>query len=147
MNIAAKMVENKMSTIGERIAQAIEYAGLKQVDLQKACGVSSGMTSQWVKGDVGDLMAFNAVKLAQVCGVRIEWLVLGEGDMEIKPVKDFTYLRQAITNVVDMVFEKDVMVSSNRIADAIILNYKELLAERNIPVEAISNLILLDDHR
>lgn len=134
-----------MSTIGERIEKARINAGLKQVDLQKACGVSSGMTTQWKDAD--DIKARNALNIAKVCNVRIEWLVFGEEPMEPKTVKDFTILRDAVTKVLEYVFETNAVVNSNRIADAVILNYKELLADRQIPVETLSNIIKLDDHR
>lgn len=61
-------------TLGDRIAKARSHAGLEQIEVAEACGVSRALVSRWERDQsdpgVGKLQA-----LADLTGVDIAWLV------------------------------------------------------------------------
>lgn len=61
-------------TLGDRIAKARRHAGLEQIEMAEACGVSRALVSRWERDQsdpgVGKLQA-----VADLTGVDIAWLV------------------------------------------------------------------------
>jgi len=66
-------------TLGERLKRAREYAGLTQKELEQRSGVLQQMISK-VENGYQETSAY-IVELAVACGVRPEWLGMGQGEM------------------------------------------------------------------
>jgi transcriptional regulator with XRE-family HTH domain len=69
------------STLASRLKRARELRGIGVADLGVRVGMSRGFVSEVERGNTRKLMAETALKLARQLGVRVEWLVLGEGPM------------------------------------------------------------------
>lgn len=75
----------------ERIIAAIEHAGrngVKKTEIARFCGVSRTAVSQWSKGDVKELKYDNLRNLAKICGVSVDWLADGKGEMLSREIED-----------------------------------------------------------
>lgn len=64
---------------GERLKQARRHAGLTQQELAEKSYVKQGTISKIERGDT-DSSTFT-VQLSTACGVRSEWLAVGDGEM------------------------------------------------------------------
>ena len=65
-----------MSSIGARIRQSRERAGMTQLELAKSLKVTNVTVSNW-ESDTHNLRAGNAVKLANTLGVSVNYLMYG----------------------------------------------------------------------
>jgi SOS-response transcriptional repressor LexA len=74
-----------MKTLQERLRRALSQAGLRQVDLVKACHVTKGAVNQWVSGTTKTLEGANLTHAAKALGVSPHWLATGEGKMSDTP--------------------------------------------------------------
>lgn len=70
-----------MSTLSERLKQARQHAGLTQDELAEKSGVTQASISKIELGKNKSENTTFGVQLAVACGVRCEWLVLGQGEM------------------------------------------------------------------
>lgn len=70
-----------MGSIGERIAARLKDMGdeVTVVDVAKAAGVSRQAVYMWLSGDSKSLKAANLLAVAQLLGVREQWLETGRG--------------------------------------------------------------------
>jgi transcriptional regulator with XRE-family HTH domain len=68
-------------TIGERVAQARDEAGLSPSQLARRVGISRAAISQIENGSTKSPNAKNLQKIAEVTGVRSKWLLHGKGLM------------------------------------------------------------------
>lgn len=69
-----------MTTFTERINQALSEAeGIKQIDLARACGVSTASVSAWFSGDTKSLRGSNLTKVAALLRVNPLWLAESRG--------------------------------------------------------------------
>jgi transcriptional regulator with XRE-family HTH domain len=66
------------SPFGERLYLARKHAGLSQRDLADKVGLSQSNINGLEKSGQGSA---KSSRIAQVCGVRVEWLAEGEGPM------------------------------------------------------------------
>ena len=65
-------------TIGERIAQCRKnILGIKQIELAEMCGISRVTLSQY-ENDQRDPTLFNAMCLADIFGVSLDYLAKGK---------------------------------------------------------------------
>ncbi len=68
-----------MKTLAERLQWAIDQAGLKKIDLAKACGVSRGAVTHWFNGNTQKLEGSNLTNAARATYVNAHWLATGAG--------------------------------------------------------------------
>lgn len=68
-----------MSTFGERVKKAREHKKLSQEDLAKALGITQPAVSQLEAGPAQKSKF--VVEIAEITGVRIQWLSKEEGEM------------------------------------------------------------------
>lgn len=90
-------------TLGERLKMAREHAGLTQKELEEKSGVLQQMISK-VENGRQDTSAY-VVQLAVACGVRPEWLALGQGEMVAAEIDKsiMTYdMQQVVTQMATM---------------------------------------------
>ena len=76
---------NKMSTLQERIEQALKKSGLKPHELAKLAGVSRATVSLWVNGPTKTIEGENLTRAARALGVDPHWLATGE-ESRLEPV-------------------------------------------------------------
>ena len=69
-----------MSTLKDRIEEALLVKKASKRALAAACGVSPGAVMHWTSGRVLTLSAENALKASQFLGVSVEWLTTGNGE-------------------------------------------------------------------
>jgi SOS-response transcriptional repressor LexA len=72
------MIKN-MSTLKERLQEAMEEASLNKTALWKGCGLSSGAISHWFNGSTQTLEGKNLLNAARVLNVDPNWLATGKG--------------------------------------------------------------------
>ena len=65
------------TTLGQRIRQAREAAGLTQEQLGRSAGVTRSAISQWETGTVDSVEAATLNRAARALGVSIDWLLSG----------------------------------------------------------------------
>lgn len=73
---------NRMNTIGQRIRAAREAVELDQVQLAKRVGTTKSAVSQWESGATKNVRPDNLLRVADVTGVSIRWLITGTGPRE-----------------------------------------------------------------
>jgi transcriptional regulator with XRE-family HTH domain len=61
------------------------HAGIKQVELARACGVQPPSVNGWLSGKAKFLRGENLLRAAQVLGVSQDWLATGKGSMAQPP--------------------------------------------------------------
>ena len=66
------------TTLGQRLKQARESAGMKQRDLGKRAGVSESAISQWESGTIEKIAAGRLAAVASVLNVSLDWLLSGD---------------------------------------------------------------------
>ena len=70
------------NTLPDRLHIAICEKGCTQKALAAACGVTPSAVGQWRGSTTKSIDAVNALHAAAFLGVRVEWLILGEGGMK-----------------------------------------------------------------
>lgn len=69
------------NTLGDRIRRAREDAGLNKAELARRIGVKHPNIGYWEHGQVATMRAENAVRLADACGVSLDWLLRDGPDL------------------------------------------------------------------
>jgi transcriptional regulator with XRE-family HTH domain len=83
-----------MMTFTERLNQALSEAeGVKQIDLARACGVSTASVSAWFSGGTRSLRGANLTRAAALLRVNPLWLAEGRGPKR----PDATAVEHALT--------------------------------------------------
>lgn len=72
-----------MTTLKERLLEAMQDANLNKTDLWKGCGLSSGAITHWFNGETHTLKGENLLKASKILGVNPNWLATGLGKKEI----------------------------------------------------------------
>jgi len=67
-----------MSTLQDRIREALDKAEMKPVDLAKMCGVERATVSFWVRGQTKSIKGDNLTRAARALRVDPHWLATGE---------------------------------------------------------------------
>lgn len=67
----------------DRIKEAMDGAGLKPLQLAKACKVTSGAVTQWTQGTTKSLKADTASKMEKATGYRADWILYGTGEKKV----------------------------------------------------------------
>lgn len=70
-----------MSTLSDRLKQAISESAYSQAALAKHCSVKPPSVSAWLSGRTKNLRGENLVCIASALGVNIAWLADGTGPM------------------------------------------------------------------
>lgn len=70
-----------MSTLSDRINQAMAAASMSQAELASACKIKSPSVNDWISGKTKTLKASTATRAAAALGIRVEWLATGQGEM------------------------------------------------------------------
>lgn len=68
-----------MSTLAERIKEAMNESGAIAADLARACGIRPPSVSAWLSGETKTLKAATAMRAAEFLGVNQLWLTEGKG--------------------------------------------------------------------
>ena len=68
-------------SIGHRVTEARNYAGLSKTALAKVCGMSKQAVGQIENGTTKEPKPSNLKKIAIACGVNSDWIIDGSGFM------------------------------------------------------------------
>ncbi|NML24310.1 LexA family transcriptional regulator [Zoogloea dura] len=68
-----------MSTLSERMKEALDEAGVSPADLARACQVKPPSVSNWLSGETKSLKASTAIRASDFLGVNQLWLTEGRG--------------------------------------------------------------------
>lgn len=71
-----------MSTLSERLREAMDDANIGQSELARRCNVKQPSVSGWLSGKSKFLRGENLLSAAEVLNVRDEWLATGRGPKE-----------------------------------------------------------------
>lgn len=66
-----------MSTLADRLKDALEGTGIKQVDIARACGIRPPSVADWFNGKTQNIRGANLVITAKILGVSEAWLAAG----------------------------------------------------------------------
>ena len=75
-----------MSTLRERLLEAMQDANLTKTDLWKGCGLSSGAITHWFNGSTQTLKGDSLLNAAKVLKVNPIWLNTGKGVKQLSAV-------------------------------------------------------------
>lgn len=115
---------NDVSTFGDRLARAREYAGMDQSQLARRLGVKAATIRNW-EADRSEPRANRLQMLSGLLNVSIMWLMTGEGEglpseaTDIAPAAD---LREVMSDL------RDLRVAQARLAEKAGLIEKRLRA-------------------
>lgn len=70
-----------MSTLSDRLKDALAESKLSQADLARVCGVKAPSVNAWFSGRTKNLRGENLVRIAAALNVNIAWLASGQGAM------------------------------------------------------------------
>ncbi len=104
-------------TQGDRVREAILTSKKSQSEIALACGVTRSAVSQWMQGDVKELMGITLAKLATATGFEALWIADGTGPKmrHDKPLGDQE--SQVLTAMETMQpYQRDMLV---KIADTV----------------------------
>ena len=68
----------------DRLADAMQEAGLNGRALAALVGVKESSVSQWLSRTIKEIKAQHAFAIADALGVEVRWLVLGDGPRKAK---------------------------------------------------------------
>lgn len=73
-----------MSTLSDRLREALNDTGITQAELARACGVTPSAVSQWLDGQTKNMKMAYIFKAADFLGVQDRWLAIGAPPKERK---------------------------------------------------------------
>lgn len=73
-----------MRTLSERLAYALENAGMKQIELARAIHVNRTSVNDWLSGKTKNIRGDTLLKIATVLDVDPLWLSTGKGKLVSK---------------------------------------------------------------
>lgn len=68
-----------MSTLAERVTEAIETSGVSVSHVAKMCDVTPQAVYAWMKGETRELMGVNVIELAELTGFSARWIAKEAG--------------------------------------------------------------------
>ncbi|MCL2293623.1 MAG: helix-turn-helix domain-containing protein [Spirochaetes bacterium] len=96
---------------GENLKERLEYVGLKQTDLARKTSIKLRSIQKYVQKDGSKPSADNAVKIAQVLGVTVEYLVTGKNCSENNYSSLEPELQKLIRSIRNLPKDKQKMVT------------------------------------
>lgn len=82
-----------MSSLAERLREAMDIAGVKQVELARAAGIKPPSVADWLNGKTKNIRGANLVSVAQLLNVSEAWLADGTMPRERKLDSDWPFPR------------------------------------------------------
>lgn len=72
-----------LDTMGDRLAAARKDARMSRPQLAKQCGLTRAAIQQWENGTVKAIRPVNLLRVCEVLGIEVRWLVTGEGPRRV----------------------------------------------------------------
>lgn len=94
------MIKKQVATVPERIREAMDYRGLRQMELVERTGISKSLLNQYIHGRVKNITSDKVYLIAKALGVSETWLMgldvdmLKPGQSEVDFVLDDKYLEK-----------------------------------------------------
>lgn len=80
-----------MTTLAERLTEAMRASSISQAELARACGVKPPSVSGWLSGKSKFLRGENLLAAAKALNVSESWLATGLGPMKVSEIKGNSY--------------------------------------------------------
>jgi len=117
-------------SFGENLRYALDLVGLKRVDLSRKTGISIKSIENYLKKNSSTLpTADYAVKMAQVLGVTVEYLVNG-GDDKKKGVKIIQNRNSKIIPILDKLDKSNFEVINSMAKALLDLQVKKIIQKQ-----------------
>lgn len=98
-----------MSSLAQRVTEAIEESGVDVEKVSKACGVSVQAVYKWMRGDSMNISGLPLLELARITNYEARWIISGKGEKTKDPKAVAVY--QAMQNMPE--YKKDVLVQTS----------------------------------
>lgn len=98
-----------MSSLAERVSEAIRDSGVDVAQVAKACGISVQAVYKWMNGLSKTIAGEHLVELSRLTNYEARWLIVGKGAKRKDPKAVAVYL--AMENMPE--YKKDVLVQTS----------------------------------
>lgn len=103
------VASSTMSSLGERVAEAINTSDVDVARVAKACGISVQAVYKWMNGRSMKIQADHLIDLARLTNFEPRWIISGKGEKRKDPKAVAVY-----TAMQDMAeYKKDVLVKTS----------------------------------
>lgn len=75
-----------MSTLAERLKEALAQSGVKQIEIASLCKIAPASVSDWFTGKTKSIRSTHLEKVANLLNVSSVWLSTGQGEMKSQTV-------------------------------------------------------------
>jgi len=74
-----------MSTLKDRIQEAVAFSGKRPAQIARECGVTPAAVSMWMDGTTQNLRMEQLFALADATGYEARWIATGDGERTNNP--------------------------------------------------------------
>lgn len=103
------VASSTMSSLAERVTEAIRESGTDVTAIAKACGVSVQAVYKWMNGLSKTIAGEHLVELSSITNYEARWIISGKGDKKRDPKAVSVYL--AMQNMPE--YKKDMIVQAS----------------------------------
>ncbi len=104
-----KLASSTMSTLAERVTEAVEGSGTNVAKIAKACGVSVQAVYKWMNGGSQTIEGMPLIELARLTNYEARWIISGKGEKRKDPKAVAVY--EAMQNMPE--YKKDMIVQAS----------------------------------
>ena len=98
-----------MSSLSERVTEAIRESGEEVTKIARACGVSVQAVYKWMSGASKTIAGEPLIELARLTNYEARWIISGKGEKRKDPKAVAVY--QAMQSMPE--YKKDVLVQTS----------------------------------
>jgi hypothetical protein len=98
-----------MSTLAERVTEAISLSGTDVQQVAKTCGISVQAVYKWMNGASKTIAGEHLVELARITNFEARWIISGKGEKRKDPKAVAVYI--AMQTMPE--YKKDVLVKTS----------------------------------
>lgn len=104
-----RLASSTMSSLAERVTEAIRESGVDVANVAKVCGISVQAVYKWMNGASKTIAGEPLVELARLTNYEARWIVSGKGEKRKDPKAVAVY--QAMQTMPE--YKKDVLVQTS----------------------------------
>lgn len=98
-----------MSTLAERVTEAIRESGVDVPKVAKACGISVQAVYKWMNGLSKTIAGEPLIELSRITNYEARWIISGKGEKKKDPKAVAVY--DAMQNMPE--YKKDMLVQAS----------------------------------
>lgn len=103
------VASSTMSSLAERVTEAIKIADIDVPHVAKACGISVQAVYKWMNGLSKTIAGEHLIELARITSFEARWIITGKGEKRKDPKAVAVYM--AMQNMPE--YKKDVLVQTS----------------------------------